>query len=514
MKLLFVARHFTYFRNYDAALRELAARGHRIHLAVERRESMGGEAAIEALTREYPNITTGMVPERRADTWSGVSRRLRLGLDYLRFLDPWYDDAPLRRVRARERTPQVLIALASPPVVGGERWRRWYGGLLHGLDAAVPPPDSIVTFMAAQKPDAVLVTPLVDLGSQQIDYVRAARQLGIPCGLAVWSWDHLTSKARLREYPDRVFVWNDTQRREAIEDHGVPADRVMVTGAQCFDHWFVRKPSRTRDELCARLGLPADRTLVLYVCSGLAKGSPAEPPFVKQWLDWIRGSNDPRLANASVIVRPHPAHTKEWAGVDLSAWGPVALWGANPVDEQTRADYFDSLFHSEAVVGLNTSAFIEAGILGKPVFAILLPTHHDTQLGTPHFRYLMQIGEGLLQVSRTREEHVAQLTVALNRAPLLDHPYRAFLEAFVRPRGLDHPATPDFVRGVEELATCRVVAEQPTALAQVKRSLLGHAARIASRIAGESLVRSPRELDPERLARIAEAARAQHADKI
>jgi hypothetical protein len=126
----------------------------------------------------------------------------------------------------------------------------------------------------------------------------------------------------------------------------------------------------------------------------------------------------------------------------------------------------------------------------------------------------MQIGEGLLQVSRTRDEHVAQLTAALDRPPLLDHPYRAFLEAFVRPRGLDHPATPDFVQGVEELAACRVVAEHPSAFAQAKRSLLGHAARLASRLAGESLVRSPRELDPERLARIAEATRAQQADKI
>jgi hypothetical protein len=359
----------------------------------------------------------------------------------------------------------------------------------------------------------VLVTPLVDLGSQQIDYVRAARQLGIPCGLAVWSWDHLTSKALLREYPDRVFVWNDTQRREALEDHGVPADRVVVTGAQCFDHWFVRRPSRTREELCAHLGLPSDRTLVLYVCSGLAKGTPDEPPFVRTWLEWLRGSADRRLQTASVIVRPHPNHTREWTGVDFGALGPVAIWGANPVDEQTRADYFDSLYHSEAVVGLNTSAFIEAGILGRPVFAILLPSHHDTQLGTPHFRYLMQIGEGLIQASRTREEHVAQVTAALDRPPAGDHPYRRFLEAFVRPRGLGEPATPAFVRGVEELAACHVEAVKPTALAQARRAALGRLARLASRVAGESLVRSPRELDPERLARIAEATRAQQADK-
>jgi hypothetical protein len=513
LKLLFVARHFTYFRNYDSALRELASRGHHLHLAVERRELLGGERAMEALAREHPTVTLGMAPERRADTWSGVSRRLRLGLDYIRFLDPWYDTSPLRRTRARERTPRLLIALADPPFVAGPAWRRRVGSFLHGLDAAVPPPQTIVDFVAAQKPDAVLVTPLVDLGSQQIDYVRAARQLGIPCGLAVWSWDHLTSKARLRDYPDRVFVWNDTQRCEAIQDHGVPADRVVVTGAQCFDHWFVRRPSRTRGELCAQLGLPADRAVVLFVCSGLAKGSPPEPPLVREWLAWVRASADPRLANASVIVRPHPAHTSEWRGVDLRDFGPAALWGSNPVDEATRTDYFDSLYHSDAVVGLNTSAFIEAGIMGRPVLAILVPRYHDTQEGTPHFRYLMQIGEGLLTVGRNRDEHVAQLSGAIRRTPGATHPYRAFLEAFVRPHGLDRPATPDFVRAVEDLSRCRVAAAAPSAFAQVRRALLGHAARLASRVAGESLVRSPRELDPERLARIAEATRARQADE-
>jgi len=227
----------------------------------------------------------------------------------------------------------------------------------------------------------------------------------------------------------------------------------------------------------------------------------------------VRASGDARLANASIIVRPHPAHTAEWRGVDLSGFAPIALWGANPVDEQTRTDYFDSMYHSDAVVGLNTSAFIEAGIIGRPVLAILVPRYHDTQQGTPHFRYLMEIGEGLLQTSRSREEHVRQLAASIGGERSAEHPYRAFLEAFVRPRGLDHAATPDFVRAVEELAQCRVAAAHPSAFAQLQRAVLGQAARLASRLAGESLVRSPRELDPERLARIAEATRAQQADK-
>ena len=51
-----------------------------------------------------------------------------------------------------------------------------------------------------------------------------------------------------------------------------------------------------------------------------------------------------------------------------------AIWpraGANPIDIDARADYYDSMFHSVAMVGINTSALIESGIVGRPVFSFL-----------------------------------------------------------------------------------------------------------------------------------------------
>jgi hypothetical protein len=89
VKILFIARHHSYFRNYDLAIRELAARGHTLHLAVEQVDLVGGTTAVDGLLRDCPGVTTGEVPPRRVDTWSGVARRLRLGLDYLRYLEPF-----------------------------------------------------------------------------------------------------------------------------------------------------------------------------------------------------------------------------------------------------------------------------------------------------------------------------------------------------------------------------------------------------------------------------------------
>ena len=48
----------------------------------------------------------------------------------------------------------------------------------------------------------------------------------------------------------------------------------------------------------------------------------------------------------------------------------MACWpraGDLPVDVRSKSDYFDSLYHASVAVGLNTSAMIEAAILGHPV---------------------------------------------------------------------------------------------------------------------------------------------------
>ena len=94
--------------------------------------------------------------------------------------------------------------------------------------------------------------------------------------------------------PQRVFVWNETQKDEAVRLHGVPPDRVVVTGAQCYDQWFGRAAGARRATSSARLvGLPADRPFLLYVCSALFWGSPVEAEFVRRWMQSLRQQRGP-----------------------------------------------------------------------------------------------------------------------------------------------------------------------------------------------------------------------------
>jgi hypothetical protein len=460
MKILFLARHFSYLRLFESAVIELAERGHSIHLSADREEAMGGATLVERLASRYPNVTVGWTPGRETGAWADLSKKLRLGIDYLRYLDPRYANAPKLRSRSEDRTPGAIMAMARLPMLRGRGGRRFLSWILRQLEAGIPRSPVIDEFFRDQNPDIVLITPLIDLGSRQNDHYRSARALGQRTVLAVGSWDHLSSKSLLRHVPDLVTVWNETQKQEAIEMHGVPESRIAVTGAQCYDQWFGRQPSRSRRELCDLVGLDPDKPFILYVCSSLFKNTANEAQFVESWIQALRSSGHPLLREIGILVRPHPARMQEWHTTDLTEFKNVAFYGGHPIDEESKNDYFDSMYHSAAVAGLNTSAFLEAGVVGRPVFSVLLPEiSRDNQEGTLHFHYLLTVGGGLLFASRSLDEHVEQLNARLATGNQDEPRSRRFTEAFIRPHGLDVAATPRFADAIE--ATARRAAPRP-----------------------------------------------------
>jgi hypothetical protein len=493
VKVLFLARHFTYFRNYESVIASLTARGHQVHLAAERAEDLGGEAMVERLARAHDGVTVGWLPGRE-DAWGRFGVRLRMTIDYLRYFDAAYQGAPKLRARAEERVPRAGLWLARAMGASTRFGRALVKGVLTACERAVPRSAAIDDYLRAQDPDVVLFTPLIGLSvSPQPDYLHSAQALGYPTALCVWSWDHLSSKAILRRVPDRIFVWNETQREEAVSLHGVPPERVVVTGAQCFDQWFDRQPSRDREAFCQAVGLPADRPFLLYVCSALFQGSASEAAFVQRWIRALRESALEPLSSTPILVRPHPSRLREWADVDLRTEHNVRLAGRNPIDAEAKAEYFDSLYHSEAVVGLNTSAFLEAAIAGKAVFAPLLPEHYENQEGTIHFHYLLTAGGGLLHTARTLEEHGRQLNDALATGATESHRSRRFVEAFVRPRGVSAAATPVFVEAVDALGALSVVPETERLGARLIRAALAPVVALSSMRVAEPLVLSHHE---------------------
>ena len=447
MRFVFSAPHFAYFRNFESVLEALARQGHHIHLAADEAETFGGRALVERLVAAYPRVTCGSVPSAVDEPWMPFAQKVRYALDYVRFCAPRYADVPKLRLRNVERAPRIVRWLTKS--VGSSLVAR----ALKWLERSMPRSASMRSWIEGLAPDALVLTSLTFSRSSAIEQLKAARGLGIPTAAAIMSWDHLSSKALLHIAPDRTFVWNEVQKHEATGMHGLPPESIVVTGAQCYDQWFDRRPSRTRDAFCADMGLDPSRPFLVYVCSAMSPvPTPVEPQFVKEWVTALRASADPMLRDVGVLVRPHPERLKEWTDVSFDGFENVVVRGGTPIDATSKADYFDALIFSHAVVGLCTSAFLEAAIAGRPVLTLLLPAYRMHQDGMAHFRYLLEVEGGLLHAAPEMSAHLGDLSNVLSRGAEREERNVRFLTAFVRPNGLDMPATPAFVSAIEQLA--------------------------------------------------------------
>src|SRR3954464_9709600 len=471
MKILFSMRHPGALRNFASTLRELATRGHDIHLAFMMQDKWGEGRLLWELTDEHPNITSGELGKKTPwRFWLGLARGVRAAADYVRYETPEYTGAVALRERAATRVLPIFRAFLHLPLVRSRRGLSAVGALLNVVERAIPTDEWIAALISAQKPDVVLVTPLVDIGSDQVEYVKAARTLGIHSALCVHSWDNLTNKGLIRVLPERVFVWNEAQKREAVAMHGMKPEHVGVTGATVYDQWFARRPTTTREEFCAKAGLDPNQPFLLYLCSSQFI-APDESEFIAPWIHAVRTAPDPRLREIGILIRPHPENIQPWQRFEFGEGElkNATLWprgGANPIDRATKNDYFDSMYPSVAAVGINTSAQIESGIVGRPVFSVRVPEYQGTQEGTLHFHYLLNEGGGLLTMAATLDEHVAQLPRALHRSEEDRQRLRNFIQAFVRPRGLDVPATPILADAIVELASLPQPAPERTSIGQ------------------------------------------------
>jgi hypothetical protein len=263
--------------------------------------------------------------------------------------------------------------------------------------------------------------------------------------------------------------------------HGLPAESVVVVGAHTYDHWFRWSQTRSREELCADAGLDPSRPYLLYTCSS-GFVMPDERPLVRCWVEALRASPHDALRTASILVRPHPRTGKVWAENGLEDLENVSVWppqGADPRTDDARSVYFDSLSHCAAVVGLNTSALVEAAIVGKASYTVVLPETRATQDGTLHFHHLLRENGGPLLVARTMDEHLGALAVALERPGEGRQAVEAFVSSFVRPLGRERECAPILVDDLE----AAVASRSPTAPVQPARAG-GAATRTLARVGG------------------------------
>ena len=455
MKVLFLVHNLGKTRHFGGVIQILTDRGHDVVVAAAHKRNKPLKLGAFG---DNPRVDVVTNPVRRTDEWEPLVRPLRQARDYLRYLGPGYSHAEKLAERARAYAPPGWPERLS---AGGAwcRHRKWVKLALETAESLVPSERYYELYIRSHSPDVVLVTPLIDFGSYQTDYVKAAHRLGIPVAFLPFSWDNLTNRGLVRIAPDRVLVWNEAQKREAVTYHDVPHDRIVVTGAARFDDFFEMRPTCSREEFCARAGLDPSRPFLLYLCSSRFV-APNEATFVREWATAIRGATDPGVAACGILVRPHPANAEPWRDGRIDDIENTTVW-PEPAKVQADPALYDALYYSAAVAGLNTSAMIEAGILGKPVYTIQTKEFAGGQEQTLHFHYLLAKNGGIVEVAAAIPEHLSQIAEGLAHPEASAARIRRFVEAFVRPRGLDQSVASILAEEIEQVAALKKRRRHP-----------------------------------------------------
>jgi FkbM family methyltransferase len=216
------------------------------------------------------------------------------------------------------------------------------------------------------------------------------------------------------------------------------------------------------------------------------------------------------VRDANVIVRPHPdgpllddTHeitTFRWP----AARGLQGLVGRPFPDpraivlrtsDRAMQGLFECIAHSAAVVGLNTSAELEAAILGKPVYTVLAGAAADGQSTTLHFHYLLEASGGFVRIAHALDEHVAQLDREL-QSPSPAGDIRRFVGEFLRPRGVEHPVSPLLAEALERTFAGIAVSGAGMGAGQVPSATGGRTAGDAALLAEPDDVDIEPESDP------------------
>ncbi len=170
MKILFVMDSPEYLRFYDTAIEELASRGHAVAIAVNN-DSVKKPVGLGGLQAYADRVSVlGVVPEHEG-LWGEIAYGLRGTMDFVRYLHPRFAAAPALRARMKRKVfPRAYHWLDAVPRLGAGAVRRLQQGLM-AADRALPVSPSIAAFLRQQAPDVLLVSPLVDAASEQVDWI-------------------------------------------------------------------------------------------------------------------------------------------------------------------------------------------------------------------------------------------------------------------------------------------------------------------------------------------------------
>lgn len=273
--------------------------------------------------------------------------------------------------------------------------------------------------------------------------VLAARRLSIPSLTFIFSWDNLTSKARITPPFDGYLVWSAHMASELARFYpGISDDSVHIVGSCQFEPYDDPEVLLSREALAASLGLRPTDPIICY--SGGDEGTcPEDPEHVAVLLELIRdGAIRPE---AQVVLRPSPADDgRRFAHVrrafpELVYAPPVWTrpsgggWESAVPEPEDLVLLANLTHHSDVNVNVASTMTLDFALNDRPVvnigFDIADPPPHGIPIGEmtrrfDHYCPVLELGAARLASSPAE---LARLVERALSDPSVDRAERAAL---------------------------------------------------------------------------------------
>jgi hypothetical protein len=265
----------------------------------------------------------------------------------------------------------------------------------------------------------------------EVPLLRTARRRGVFAMAIDPSWDNFTNKLIPVRHVDRLIVWNEIMKAQAVELHGYRPDAVRVTGAPQFDPHFRPGVRATRAEFFARVGADPARKLIALTTT--PRSLYRDHDFVLRAL--AAAANGGALDGAQVLVRLHPRDERaaydSFAGmanviVEKPFRDTVAVADGLAIDvmPEHQRHLGDTLCHADVVVNVASTISIEACIFDTPVVNICFDgaDRPFVESATRYYRFTHYVNitrRGAVRVAQSPDEMVA-MTARYLADPSLD----------------------------------------------------------------------------------------------
>ena len=232
---------------------------------------------------------------------------------------------------------------------------------------------------------------------------KSKKEVYIP----VLTWDNPSTKLIFYPLPHKFFAWNYSQYHHLNKFHRVKKSHIEVFGSLYFERFananrkenlmdkdnsdiqfnFLKNISSSNISEIGKVNLPEKYLLYLGSSANIHEEN-QERMNIMFILETIYKYKD--FDDYKIIIKPHPANPiniyKLFVELGEKQFNKIQIhFGDFPVLNNDLEEQRILLKNASLIIGVNTSAFLEAFLMGKNVYSLLISEKAKIQKINPHF---------------------------------------------------------------------------------------------------------------------------------